>query len=162
VPGSGWVALDTHTSIVVPPITVDPFYKAYYLRLWNFSFTGSVGTNENGMEIDGASFELDPDTTPTVELSGEATNFNLDTLFTNAATGLSLEIILSLAINTYVVIDTKRKKVTLYDGSNQINAIQDFPVRKDWFPLLPDQENIISITDSGDVRYDFAWEDRYL
>lgn len=160
--GAGWVSLDTHTSIVVPPIDVDPFYKAYYLEMLCLGFTGPTGTNENGTEIDGIILEIDPDTAPTVNLAAEAGNFDLDTVLSNAATGYSLEIILSMVEDTYMIVDTKRKKVTLYDGSNQIAAIQDFPVRKDWFPLLADQENVITIADNGLVRYEFSYEDRYI
>ena len=157
-----WVSLDTHTNVVIPPALIDPYYKAYYLQLRSYGFSGAGNDPANGIEFDLVDLELDPATTPTVTLASESTNFNAHSVLYNEATGFSLEIDISLQFLTYVVINTKDKTVTLYDGSNQINAIQDFPIRAEWFPLLPGQENEITITDAGNVQYDFAWEDRSL
>jgi hypothetical protein len=158
--GAGWVALDTHTAISLTPGPNSA--SAYYLMWWLYGFTGPAGINENGMEFGAATFTLDSNKTPTMSLAAEATNFNLHSVFTNAATGFSIEIDTSLPFLQYVIVNTKEKTVTLYDGSNQINAILDFPIRAEWFPLLPSEANAITITDAGNVTYLFTWEDRAL
>lgn len=158
--GAGWVALDTHTSIALVPGSVSA--RIFYLLLWTYGHTGPAGVNENGMEIDTASLTLDSNYTPFVSLAAEAVNFNIHSIITNTLTGDSLTVDLSLEFAKYVVINTKEKTVTLYDGSNQINAILDFPIRAEWLQLLPQQENEIEITEEGAVTYAFAWEDRAL
>ncbi len=99
---------------------------------------------------------------PTINTSAVNENFTLHSIMTNAATGLSMELKLAMKFDTYVVIDTKNKTVTLYDGTNAINMIIDMPVRAEWFPFLPDQENEITTVEDGEVTYAFAYEDRYL
>lgn len=158
-PAGGWEALATHTNIPTPPISVDPYYKAYYLQLWCY---GPGGASASAMEIGATTLEIDSAKVPTISLAAESTNFNLHSVITNAATGFSITIDVSLQFFTYITVDTKNKRVTLYDGSNQINAIQDFPIRAQWFPLLPMRDNAISITDEGNVQYVFTWEDRSL
>lgn len=158
--GAGWVALATHTAVAIVPGPGSAI--TFYLLLWTYGFTGPGGVNENGMEIGAASLTLDSTYTPSISLAAEASNFNVYSVITNVATGDSLTIDISLQFFKYVVINTKEKTVRLYDGSNQINAILDFPIRPEWFQLLPQQENEIIITESGEVQYDFAWEDRSL
>jgi len=155
-----WEPLDTHTAVPIVPGPGSAI--TFYLLLWTYGFTGPAGTNENGMEIDTASLTLDPAYTPTISLAAEASNFNINSVITNMLTGDSLTINLSLQFAKYVIINTKEKTVTLYDGSNQINAILDFPIRPEWLQLLPQQENEIVITEAGVVQFDFAWEDRSL
>jgi hypothetical protein len=158
--GAGWVALDTHTTITLTPGANSA--KIFYLLLWTYGFTGPGGVNENGMEIDTASLTLDATYAPIISLASEATNFNIHSIITNTLTGDSLTVDLSLEFAKYVVINTKEKTVTLYDGSNQINAILDFPIRAEWLQLLPQQQNEIEIIEEGAVTYLFTWEDRSL
>jgi hypothetical protein len=158
--GAGWVALDAHTAIALVPGSVSA--RIFYLLLWTYGHTGPAGVNENGMEIDTASLTLDSNYTPVISLAAEAVNFNIHSIIANLLTTDSLTVDLSLEFAKYVVIDTKEKTVTLYDGSNQINAILDFPIRAEWLQLLPQQENIIAITEEGEVTYLFTWEDRSL
>lgn len=158
--GAGWVALDAHTAISLTPGPNSA--SAYYLMWWLYGYTGPAGINENGMEIGAATFTLDSNKTPMISLAAEDSNFNLHSNLYNAATDLTIEIDISLPFLQYVIVDTKEKTVTLYDGSNQINAILDFPIRAEWFPLLPSEANAITITDLGNVTYLFTWEDRAL
>lgn len=158
--GAGWVALDSHAAVTLTP---GPNSAAiFYLLLFVSGFSGTGGVNANGMEFDVASLTLDSTYTPTVSLAAEASNFNVNSVITNLLTGDSLTINLSLEFAKYVIVNTKEKTVTLYDGSNQINAILDFPIRAEWLQLLPKQENEIEITEAGEVTFEFTWEDRSL
>ena len=65
----------------------------------------------------------------------------------------------------FKIEEPKKTAVTAAANSpeiNQINAILDFPIRAEWFPLLPSEANAITITDLGNVTYLFTWEDRSL
>jgi hypothetical protein len=157
-----WVALDTREDIALSLISGTQ--KVYYLQLYSIGYTGTVGTQQNGVEYGYVSLGLDPDQVPMVSMASleESENLSINSVISNAATGFSLQISLSLRFDAYVVVDTKNKKITLYDGSNQINAMQDFAIRQEWFPLLPGRENEITITDPGQASYQFDWEDRAL
>lgn len=159
-PGGGWEALQNYDNISLPPLS--GVAKAYYLQLVSMGFTGTTGTQQNGMEFGLVSLEVDSAQTPLITLGTPSTNREIHSIIYNAATGYSLEINFSLDFDSYLVIDTREKKITLYDGSNQINALQDFPIRAEWFPLLPGQANEITITEEGSVQYLFEWEERTL
>jgi len=105
---------------------------------------------------------IDATKVPTINLATEASNFVLNSTLINAATGYSITISLSMTLGTSITVDTKNKTVTLYDGSNQINALQNMPIRLEWFPLLPSRANVITITDLAQVTYAFSYEDRTL
>jgi hypothetical protein len=148
-----WTALDTHSAVSVGQ-------TVRYLR---FRLSSSVN-NISGAACEFAdmTLALDSTKTPTVNLSSEASGFTLNSILSNAATGYTMELELTLPLNSYIVVNTKEKTITLFDGTNEINALKNMPVRLDWFPLLPSQANVITITDAGQVTYAFSFEDRSL
>ena len=81
---------------------------------------------------------------------------------TNDANDYVMEIGLTMTVGTNLVVNTSEKEITLYDGSNQINALIDMPVRDEWFPLLPAVDNVITINVSGSATFIYSWEDRSL
>ena len=158
--GAGWVALDSHSSVTLTPGPNSA--SAFYLLLFVNGNSGGSGVNANGLEFDTFSIILYPAYTPTISLAAEASNFDVNSVITNSTTGDSLTVSLSLEFAKYVIIDTKEKTVTLFDGSNQINAILDFPIRAEWLQLLPQTTNEMEITEAGEVTFEFTWEDRSL
>ena len=131
-----------------------------YIRFRSF---GEPMINLQYSEWSDVTVTLDSTYTPTISIAAEGAGFvTLHSIISNSETTETLEIQIALAINTYVVIDTEKKTVTLYDGTNQIGALINMPVRNFWFSLLPRENNVITITDAGDVYFDFAWEDRSL
>jgi hypothetical protein len=114
-------------------------------------------------EVDVFVAELTSAKTPTVIISSVASlPINLHSVFSNSKTGDTITVDLAMSIGKSLVIDVKNKTATLYDGTNAINAVQDMPVRAEWFELLPRVDNVITITESGSVEYVFEWEDRSL
>jgi hypothetical protein len=130
-----------------------------YLRFRSFG----EPVNQQYSEWSDVTVTLDSTYAPTISIAAEGAGFiTLHSIIANSATTETLELQLALAINTYVVVDTENKTVTLYDGTNQIGALLNMPVRNFWFQLLPRKNNVITITDAGDVYFDFAWKDRSL
>jgi hypothetical protein len=145
--------LDTHSAVSVGQ-------TVRYLR---FRLSSSVNNISGAAcELGDMTLALDSTKTPTVNLSSEASGFTLNSILSNAATGYTMELELTLPLNSYIVVNTKEKTITLFDGTNEINALKNMPVRLDWFPLLPSQDNVITITDAGLVTYAFSFEDRSL
>jgi hypothetical protein len=126
--------------------------------------SGSTGgVNKHSYhEFDDVTFVVDSTLVPTIAIASEASNFTLYSVLTNAANGYSMILSLSMPLNTSLIVNTKEKTITLEDGTNAINALIDMPVRLQWFPLLPSEPNDITITDAGQVMFDFAFEDRSL
>lgn len=129
-----------------------------YLKFEILNATGGVYR----CEIRDLTGVVDSAKAPTIAIAAEASNFVLNSVLTNAATGYSMTISMPMVLNTTLTVNTKEKTITLYDGTNQINALIDMPVRLQWFPLLPSEDNLITITDAGQVTYDFSFEDRSL
>lgn len=149
-----WEALAAHSAVALGA-------TYYYIR---FLMTDAgVSPAENKYhEVADMTLVIDSAKVPTINVASETAAFTLDSTFTNAANGLSMNISLGMNIGQTLMVNTKEKTITLQDGTNQISALQNMPVRLDWFPLLPDQDNVITITDAGQVTYVFDYEDRSL
>lgn len=148
-----WVALDAHSAVGV----------GQTVRYLHFTLASTLNNISGaGNEIADMTLVIDSTKTPTISIAAEATGFTLNSILTNAATGYTMELSLTMALNSYIVIDTKNKTITLFDGTNEINALKNMPIRLEWFQLLPSEPNAITITDAGQVTYDFVYEDRSL
>lgn len=146
-----WEALSAHTAV-----SLSGTY--YYIKI--------VGTNfgaaplYSAHEFDDVTLTIDTTLVPTITIADEFGVYPLNATLTNTTTGESMTVALVTETGKALTIDTAEKTVTLYDGSNQINAI-DTPVRAEWFRLLPGA-NAISITEAGIIQVVFTWEDRTL
>lgn len=130
--------------------------------------TGSLGPAIYQYEVSDLTATIDSTKVPTITFSTETTNFTLNSVLTNdvVVNGTAMEFVmqlsLSMTIGKYLLVDTKNNTITLEDGTNSINALIDMPIRFNWFPLYPGVDNDISITDPGQVTYEFIYEDRTL
>lgn len=148
-----WSDLATHTN-------VDLLGDNSYIKLYGFPGGGELSTLH---EFDSVTVVGNAAKIPAITVSAEITIFlNLYSVFHNDATGFDMTLGFSLQSGQTVVVDTKNKTIKLNDGSNQINAMIDMPVRSEWFPLLPAQANLITITEAADVDFAFSYEDRSL
>mgnify|MGYP006935506984 FL=1 len=118
--------------------------------------------HKNSIEFGAVTLVVDSTRVPTIDIAAEQSSFNLNSVLSNAANGYTMELNLVMQLGAVLTVNTKEKTITLQDGSNQINALQNMPVRLDWFPFLPSQDNDITITDAGEVTYVFDYEDRSL
>lgn len=100
--------------------------------------------------------------TPTITVASEQSVLDLNTTITNPVNGLEMSIRLVMTAGQTLTVSVKNKTITLSDGTNQINSLQDMPIRPNWFQLEPGVLNSIGIVDSGHTLYDFAFEDRTL
>jgi hypothetical protein len=148
-----WEALSSHSSVSLSGT------RPVLLLTWYDRDTSNV-IHKNSVEWEAATLVVDSTRVPTINIAAEQTSFNLNSVLSNAANGDTMELNLVMQIGNVLTVNTKEKTITLADGTNQINALQNMPVRADWFPFLPAQANLISITDAGQVTFDFAWEDR--
>lgn len=105
---------------------------------------------------------IDSTKVPTITFSAEDDTYTLNATITNAATAESINIILPMVLNTYLTIDVAAKTVTLFDGTNVINALQEIPIREEWLRLLPGEANVLTITNGGVVDYDITHRNRAL
>ena len=151
-----WENLDAHTSVALSATYYYVKFKMYEVP------TAPPPEMIKVHEVTDVTVALDAAKVPTINISAEDDAFNLLSVFSNAATGKTMTINRVMQIGTYMIVNTKEKTITLFDGSNQMAALVDMPVRAQWFELLPDEPNIITITDAGDVTYDFSWEDGAL
>jgi hypothetical protein len=153
-----WQYLDVHDQDIVSPFALYPFY----FRFGNFGGVLVGNGVTQGHNYEAGDITVGVAYPPTISVSAEDDfSFTLNTTMTNSA-GYSMQIELPVKPGSYVIVDTKEKTVRYSDGSNQINAIVDMPVRTEWFPLVPGVDNDISITESGNVAFGFAWEDRAM
>ncbi len=153
---TNWENLDSHSAVSLTTTHNYIKFKMYEVP------TAPPPEMIKVQEIEDMTIALDSAKAPTINIAAESSVFNLHSVLSNAANGFDMTIDLSLDLNTYVVVNTGQKTITLFDGSNQIGALIDMPIRADWFPLLPDEPNEITITDAGEVTYDFIWEDGAL
>jgi phage-related protein len=103
-----------------------------------------------------------PVNVPTVTVAAELSIIEVNSTITNDANDLAIQVIVVLTTSQVITIDTKNKTITLADGTNVINALQDFPVRPNWLPLEPGVVNGIDIVDAGHSTYTIAYEDGTL
>lgn len=143
--------LDTHTAVALG--ATYPYLRFRIQKLL-------TNTGNSNMEIRGITAV--PVNVPTVTVASELSIVELNTTLTNAANGLSMQLILVMTSAQVITVDTKNKTIYLADGTNVINALQDFPVRPNWLPLEPGETNTISIVDAGHSTYEFAYEDGTL
>lgn len=148
-----WEALDTHSSVALPSNCFQISFYAYA--------AGTTPPHSIYHEIDTVTIGLD--WVPTVSMSAEVgTDVNIHTVISNAATGYDMTIDLVMASSDILTINTQDKTITLSNGSNQINSLIGMPIRAEWFPLLPSQANVISITEDSQIDVGFSWEDRLM
>jgi hypothetical protein len=151
-----WEPLDNHSSVALAA-------GGREVLIFRTDTVSYINQEDCYCEIDEVTLELNTAKTPTVILSAIASlPINLHSVFSNSKTGDTMTVDLAMSIGKDLVIDVKNKTATLYDGTNAINSIQDMPVRAEWFELLPQVDNVITILEDGSVQYVFTWEDRSL
>ncbi len=151
---STWEALSSHSGVAL-----GDSYSTLRLQTAD-SEVGVV--HKNSIEWGAVTLVVDSTRVPTIDIAAEQSSFNLNSVLSNAANGYTMELNLVMQLGAVLTVNTKEKTITLQGGSNQINALQNMPVRADWFPFLPSQDNVITITDAGEVTYVFDYEDRSL
>jgi hypothetical protein len=151
---TAWEALAAHSAVALGA-------TYYYVRFLMID-AGVSPAEAKYHEVADMTLAIDSANVPTITLAAEATALTLNSTFLNAANGLSMTISLVMNIGDTLTVNTKEKTITLADGSNQISSLQNMPVRAEWFPLLPDRDNDITITDAAQVTYVFDYEDRSL
>lgn len=150
---STWVALDAHAAVALGAT-----YE--YLNFYNVDVNSVI--HECDVEWGDATLVIDSTRVPTITLAAELSTITLNSVLTNSANGYTMTLSLVMSIFTALVIDTKEKTIKLYDGTNVINALQNMPVREEWFPLIPNVANLITITDPNQATFAFSYEDRSL
>lgn len=102
------------------------------------------------LEASDVTLTLDSNYSPYTLVHPELNNYSLDCTITNQTTGEAIKLILSMAPNEELVLDTDNKTVVyLLDESNQFKALTvvDGP-RRDWLPLIPGT-NVLRFDDVG-------------
>lgn len=151
-----WEDLDTHSAVGLATTNFYLKFKMYEVPIAPPPEMIKV------QEIQDFTVALDSARAPTINVAAESAVLNLHAVFENAANGLQMIIDLTLVVNTYLTVNTSQRTITLFDGSNQIAALIDMPVRANWFPFVPNEPNEITITEDSQATFEFSWEDGSL
>lgn len=75
---------------------------------------------------------------PSVTMSAEqAITYAINATITNNATGESIQIVYTMAVNQTLEIDTLNKKITyLLDNSDAFSSLRPFPARNEWLRMI--------------------------
>ena len=119
--------------------------------------------NDAKIEVDDVTAYLDTNNTPVATLGSEQSAYLLDGLLANTTTGESIAVQFLMSLNEILIINTDQKTVVYdKDGSNQFQAVDLGPLRRDWLKLEPGN-NTLQWTESGvnAVTITTEWVERF-
>lgn len=132
--------------------------------LIRFVLSGAVsGTTDNAahFETQSATVALATDKWPSVTLSAQQTNYNLDCKITSSVTGEYITVTYPMITNKTIIVDTDAKTVKA-DGNSALAALRKSSIRKDWLLMSSGVANTFTFdqTGTGNVTIVIKWQDR--